>query len=164
MQGDDHDHLLYRDYTINGDVIAASSSAVATKALETTTPTTAAISPLLDQKIDMITAGLPASYGKNLRLLSNQENISIIIEYIQALKTETSLSDHYRKDNIELLTRFSNFHNNKLFKDITRDDFIAFLDSFRKLEDVDPLHKWIGTYNQFRMYLGDSSNGFTTLA
>jgi integrase/recombinase XerD len=121
---------------------------------ETATAAISAISPILDQKIDMITAGLLASYGKNLRLLSNQENISTIIEYIQALKTETSLSDHYRKDNIELLTRFSKFHNNKLFKDITRDEFIAFLDSFRKLEDVDPLHKWIGTYNQFRMYLG----------
>ena len=93
--------------------------------------------PLLDRKIDEITAGLAASCAKNLRLLSNQENIFTIIEYIQALKIETSLSDHYKKDNIELLTRFSNFHDGKLFKDITRDDFTAFLDSFRKPETVD---------------------------
>jgi len=114
----------------------------------------AIVSPsLLDRKIDEITAGLAASCAKNLRLLSNQENIFTIIEYIQALKIETSLSNHYKKDNIELLTRFLNFHDGKLFKDITRDDFTAFLDSFRKPEAVDPLHKWIGTYNQFRMYL-----------
>jgi hypothetical protein len=37
-------------------------------------------SPLLDQKIDEITAGLPASYGNNLCLLSNQQNIPVIIE------------------------------------------------------------------------------------
>jgi hypothetical protein len=89
MQEDDHDHLLYRNRTITGDV--AASSSVVTKALETTTPTTAAItaiSPILDQKIDMITAGLPASYGMNLRLLSNQENISTIIEYIPALSSD----------------------------------------------------------------------------
>jgi hypothetical protein len=66
--------------------------------------------PLSDRKIDEITAGLAASCAKNLRLLSKQENIFTIIEYIQALKIETSLSDHYKKDNIELLTRFSNFH------------------------------------------------------
>jgi hypothetical protein len=34
------------------------------------------LSVLLDQKIDDITAGLSACYGNNLRLLSNQQNIS----------------------------------------------------------------------------------------
>jgi len=37
----------------------------------------AIVSPsLLDRKIDEITAGLAASCAKNLRLLSNQENIT----------------------------------------------------------------------------------------
>jgi integrase/recombinase XerD len=109
-------------------------------------------SPLLDQKIDEITAGLPASYGNNLCLLSNQQNIPVIIEYIQAMKTETNLSDHYRKDTIDALTRFSKY-SNKSFKDISRNDVIAFLDSFRKTETADPLHRWIGTYNQYRMQI-----------
>jgi integrase len=34
-----------------------------------------------------------------------------------------------------------------------RTDVIAFLDSFRKPESLDPLHKWIGTYNIYREHL-----------
>jgi hypothetical protein len=51
---------------------------------------------------------------------------------------------------IKILAKLSNFYEeNKLFSEITRQDLIPFLDSFRKPEPVDPLHKWIGTYNNF---------------
>jgi len=30
---------------------------------------------------------------------------------------------------------------------MTRDDVLCYLDKGRKLEEEDPLHKWIGTYN-----------------
>jgi hypothetical protein len=69
------------------------------------------------------------------------------------MKSEVNLSDHYRRDVIVTLYRFSKFSNDKPFKDSTRTDVIAFLDSFRKPESVDPLHKWIGTYNIYRMHL-----------
>ena len=36
---------------------------------------------------------------------------------------------------------------------MTRNDIISFLESFRKTDAADPLHKWIGTYNIFRIYL-----------
>jgi hypothetical protein len=36
---------------------------------------------------------------------------------------------------------------------LTRTDVLEFLDSFCKTETQDPLHKWIGTYNTFRMHL-----------
>lgn len=32
---------------------------------------------------------------------------------------------------------------------MTRDDVIAFLNSLRKTEEQDPMHKWIGTYNLY---------------
>ena len=51
------------------------------------------------------------------------------------------------------MANFSIFYNNKSFKQITRDDLVSFLDSFRKPESVDPLHKWIGTYNTYRIHL-----------
>jgi hypothetical protein len=41
----------------------------------------------------------------------------------------------------------------KASKEITREDILSFLDSSRKAESVDPLHKWIGTYNLYRMQL-----------
>ena len=31
---------------------------------------------------------------------------------------------------------------------MARDDLISYLDSNRKLENDDPLHKWIGSYNE----------------
>ena len=75
-------------------------------------------SALLDQKIDEITASLSACYGNNLRLLLNQQDISVIIEYIQAMKTEINPSDHYRKNTIEALTKLSNLtriNHSKIF-------------------------------------------------
>ena len=41
----------------------------------------------------------------------------------------------------------------KQFKDMTREDILSFLDSLRRIESVDPLHKWIGTYNVYRIQL-----------
>jgi integrase len=55
---------------------------------------------------------------------------------------------------ILLLCKFSAyFKNTKTFKTIAREDVLLFLDSCRKAEAVDPLHKWIGTYNTYRIHL-----------
>jgi hypothetical protein len=87
-------------------------------------------------------------------LLSNKDNGLTIISYINAMRTEVNLSDNYRRDLILLLSTFSNyFQNNLSFKEITRDNLLAFLDSFRKPESIDPLHKWIGIYNINRIHL-----------
>jgi integrase len=42
---------------------------------------------------------------------------------------------------------------NKTYKEMSREDVLLFLDSFRKAESVDPLHKWVGTYNLYRTLL-----------
>jgi hypothetical protein len=34
-----------------------------------------------------------------------------------------------------------------------REDLLCFLDNYREPESVDPMHKWIGTYNVFMTYL-----------
>ena len=109
-------------------------------------------SPLLDRKIEQISAGLPASSANNLRSIS-EDNASTIVKYISVMKVETNLSDHYRKDLIEVLCRFSKYNDNKPYRDLTRDNIITFLETFRKTETQDPLHKWIGTYNIFRIHL-----------
>jgi integrase/predicted nucleic acid-binding Zn ribbon protein len=69
------------------------------------------------------------------------------------MKSEVNLSDHYKKDLIILLSKFSKDNNNKLFKDLTRTDVISFLDTYRKTEAADPMHKWTGTYNVYRIHL-----------
>lgn len=109
------------------------------------------LSPILDRQIDEITAGISSSYVKALRTLS-EENIKTIMSYIFSARTETNCSDHYRRDMIEALTRLAR-HNSMLFKDMTRNDIILFLESFRKTETQDSLHRWVGTYNTYRIHL-----------
>ena len=110
-----------------------------------------------DRKIDEATLKLPKSCVKSLRSVS-LETAATIADYIIEMKSEVNLSDSYRRDLIEVLTKLSKFFNsdndnNKNFKDLTRADIIAFLESYRKPEESDPLHKWIGTYNIYREHL-----------
>ena len=86
---------------------------------------------------------------------AGKENALTICNYIiSSMKSEINPSDHYRKDIIILLCSLSTFFKNgKPFKEVTRDDLLSLLDSFRKAEDVDQLHKWIGTYNLYRIHL-----------
>lgn len=109
-------------------------------------------SSLLDMKIDETAAGLSPSYAKQLHSISG-DNAATIVKYIAAMINEVNLSDHYRKDLIEVLCRFTRYNNGGAFKDLTRTNILGFLDSFRKTETHDPLHKWIGTYNIYRMHL-----------
>lgn len=88
-------------------------------------------------KIENITQGL-AHYCFNMlhnRLLSqNRDNAMIICDYIIALKHEINLSDNYRDDIIMLLSRFSSFNKAMSFRQISREDILAFLDSIRRTE------------------------------
>jgi hypothetical protein len=95
----------------------------------------------IDRRIEEVTAGLRQGYTKNLYSISVQNALSIA-DYILALKTEVNLSDHYRRDLIYLLTTLSKYYDNKSYKDITRNDIIKFLESFRRHEATDPMHRW----------------------
>ncbi len=106
----------------------------------------------IDAKLSMITKGLRREIYNGLRNIS-KENASVIADYISAIITETNPSDNYRKDIIRLLYSFSKKNKNKPFKSITREEVILFLNATQKSESIDPLHKWIGTYNQYLIYL-----------
>ena len=86
-------------------------------------------------------------------LNKNKDNATTIVNYIGTRRSEVNLCDNYRRNLIRLLPTFSNYCHNKNFKDIVRADVLAFLDTFRKTEAQDPLHKWIGTYNLYRVHL-----------
>lgn len=68
------------------------------------------------------------------------------------MKSEVNPSNNYRRDQIEVLTRLSKYNDNKPFKDLIRSDIISFLETLRKTETHDPMHKWNETYNVFRIY------------
>jgi integrase len=110
------------------------------------------LSPLLDRKIEEICDSFQPSFAKQLHSIG-EDNAATVVEYIAAMKSEVNLSDHYRRDLIDLLSKFSKYNDNKPFKDLTRANIIAFLENHRKTENQDPMHKWIGTYNIFRFHL-----------
>jgi adenine C2-methylase RlmN of 23S rRNA A2503 and tRNA A37 len=97
---------------------------------------------------------LQPSFAKQLHS-SGEDNAAIIVEYIAVMKSEVNLSDHYKKDLIDLLSKFSKYNDNKnkLFKQLTWTNIIAFLETLRRTETQDPMHKWIGTYSIYRMHL-----------
>jgi len=106
--------------------------------------------PLFDRKVDLVTAGLRTRYARILKNELSYDNALIICNYITSMKTEVNLSDNYRRMNIDILGQLSKFYDNqKPFNQITREDVLSYLDSLRKPETLDPLHKWVGTYNLY---------------
>jgi hypothetical protein len=65
----------------------------------------------------------------------------VICDYITSISSEANLSDGHRANIVILLCKFSKLFNGRSFRDITREDVISFLDSFRKIDSVDPLRK-----------------------
>ena len=106
----------------------------------------------IHRKIEEATASLAPSWTKSL-LSVPEEIAALIADYIKVMKSEVNLSDSYRRDVIEVISKLSKYHDHKSFKEMTRDDILSYLDSFRKPEAADPLHKWIGTYNLYRIHI-----------
>ncbi len=110
--------------------------------------------PNFDRKLDLITAGARPFVKEHLLTKITRQNCQIIINYILAMQTEVNPAQTYRIDTINKLKRFAEFHNPpKSFRDITRQDIIDYVDTKRKPESVDPLHKWIGTHEIYRIML-----------
>lgn len=101
---------------------------------------------ILQHKIDRVVGGLNKEYHRHLNEMS-KPNIAILCDYMLAVRTESSLSDSYRRIIINTLSYMSKYFNNMPFRSIERDDLLSFLEHFRKSEKDDPMHKWVGTYN-----------------
>jgi len=106
----------------------------------------------MTDKIELATQGLTASYSKKLMQMS-KKNADVICDYISAMRTETNLSDNYRKGIINTLGILSRFSKDKSFKSMIRSDIVKFLERLRKSDEADPMHKWIGTYNHYNTLL-----------
>ena len=113
---------------------------------------------LFERKLESVTAGLPReTFNLLLNKIPNEDAL-VIMDYILSIMTEVNPSDNYRIDIIKILSKFIIFcrigcHLSKPLNQLGRQDVLAFLDSFRKPEASDPLHRWIGTYNLYRAHL-----------
>jgi integrase len=110
---------------------------------------------VFDRKVELITVGLRPYQARSLRDEEqvSRHNAMIICDYMFATNIEVNPSPSHRRTNIVLLIQFCKFHNQKPFNDISREDILSFLDALRKPESLDPMHKWIGTYNLYNTNL-----------
>lgn len=109
--------------------------------------------PNFERKLDLITDGAKPFLKEHLLTRISLENCLIIIAYILVMQTEINPSERYRIDTIHALKQLAEFHKPKSFHELTRQNIVDYLDRLRKPEQVDPLHKWIGTYELTRIRL-----------
>ena len=104
----------------------------------------------LERKIDSVTKTLSKPYyNKILKdlLRSNLVNAQTIIDYILVEQTEINIKDSTKESKIKTLVWLSNFHNNKKFIDLSKEDILDYLNNSRKTTTEDPSNRWIGTHN-----------------
>jgi integrase/recombinase XerD len=114
----------------------------------------------MDRKITLATEGFTTNKFCELVLKDrnrlSRENVLTVCNYIIAMKREINPRLCTIKNTIQFLAELSKSVGiEKQFEDMmaTRDDILLYLDSCRKPENEDPLHKWIGTYNIRRIIL-----------
>lgn len=100
---------------------------------------------LYDKKLFKVTADLKPYRTSQLKRMD--KNSFPIVEFLYAKMREGNLKPASRASTIDRLCQLSLFNNNKSFKEITQEDIFSYLDTIRKTENEDPLHRWIGTYN-----------------
>jgi integrase/recombinase XerD len=113
---------------------------------------------ILDRKITLATEGFTTTKFCEMVLRDrnrlSKENALTISQYIITMKREINPRLNYIRTTIQYLSELSKTVGiTKKFNDMTREDILLYLESNRKSENDDPLHKWIGTYNTKRITL-----------
>jgi integrase len=110
-----------------------------------------------DRKITLATEGFTTKFCELVlrdRNRLSKENALALCDYIIAMKREINPRLTTIRTTIQVLAELSKSVGiAKKFSDMTRDDILLYLDKCRKLENDDPLHKWIGSYNTRRIIL-----------
>jgi integrase/recombinase XerD len=105
----------------------------------------------LQRKINLVTESLPTSFCRLVlsdRDRISKENAQILTQYVLSMKREINPRPSYIKNTIQFLSELSKYVGKKNnFEYFTSDDLVSYLDSCRKPESDDPMHKWIGSYN-----------------
>jgi integrase len=103
--------------------------------------------PLFEQRLNNALDGLEDYYYDHLKNRISKLNALTIVDYILAMKVETNPSPNHKRGVVTSLKLVSQFLDNKPFKEMKKEDILAFLDTIRRPETEDPTHRWIGTYN-----------------
>jgi integrase len=88
------------------------------------------------------------------KLLENSvENVEIICNYITAEQNEINIQESTKEGKIKVILDLVKFLNFASLREVTKEAILAYLNRYRKPEDVDPDHRWIGTWNNRHLIL-----------
>jgi hypothetical protein len=109
--------------------------------------------PLFERKLEAVVEGL-APYFRKCILNFFPENAKLVVDFINSELQYNNIRVLTKKNKIQAVDEFTKFLRKKYgheipLKQVGREDFEDFQSSKRKTESIDPLHRWIGTYNQF---------------
>jgi len=123
----------------------------------------AALAPIvnnseLNRKITLATECFTTTKSPELilkdRARLTEQNALTVCNYVIAFKHEVNPRSSYIQYTIQFLSELSKAVGlEKNFEDFTKHDILLYLDSCRKPENDDPMHKWIGSYNIKRVIL-----------
>jgi integrase/recombinase XerD len=115
---------------------------------------------IIDRKITLATEGFTTTTNKFCESILrdrnrlSKENALTVSNYVIAMKREINPRLNTIRTTVQFLSELSRFVGiEKRFEDMTREDILLYLDSCRRSENDDPLHKWIGSYNTKRIIL-----------
>jgi integrase len=81
------------------------------------------------------------------------ENTEIVCKYIIAEQNEINIKESTKEGKIKVLVDLIKFLDFKDLNRITKEDIFSYLNRYRKPEEIDPDHSWIGTWNNRHLIL-----------
>ena len=101
----------------------------------------------LRQRITEATLDLNKRYYTLMAERMSIHNADILANFIISCRKERTIAVNTVMIYIAGISYLENIHKHKDLDKMDRNDIIYFLDSYRKPESIDPLHRWINTYN-----------------
>ena len=99
------------------------------------------------QRIAEATSELNKHYAAMVAERMSLNNANILSKFIIISKKERNISRNTVMSYIDGVVYLENYLRHKDLEKMNKNDIVSFLDSYRKSETEDPLHKWISTYN-----------------
>lgn len=101
----------------------------------------------IKQRIVEATSELNKHYVAMVAERTSLKNADILSRFIITGKKERNISRNTIMTYIDGIVYLENYHQHKDLEKMNKNDIVSFLDSYRKSEAEDSLHRWINTYN-----------------
>ena len=101
----------------------------------------------IKERIAKATSELNKHYFIMMTERISPNNAEILARFIISSKKDRNISRNTVISYIDGIVYLENYHQHKNLEKMDKKDIISFLDSYRKSEAADPLHRWINTYN-----------------